>query len=72
MLTDQFNLIIKKDQTKFKLYMNSTQIFFLSKSPDSYVDLYRKDRGKNKQGALYNWYAVNTSKLCPIGWHVPI
>ena len=22
-------------------------------------------------GALYNWYAVNTGKLCPIGWHVP-
>ncbi len=22
-------------------------------------------------GALYNWYAVNLSKLCPIGWHVP-
>ncbi|MBN2819884.1 MAG: fibrobacter succinogenes major paralogous domain-containing protein [Bacteroidales bacterium] len=22
-------------------------------------------------GALYNWYAVNTSKLCPEGWHVP-
>jgi len=23
-------------------------------------------------GALYNWYAVNTGKLCPTGWHVPI
>ena len=22
-------------------------------------------------GALYNWYAVNTYKLCPKGWHVP-
>ena len=22
-------------------------------------------------GALYNWYAVNTSKLAPTGWHVP-
>jgi uncharacterized protein (TIGR02145 family) len=21
-------------------------------------------------GALYNWYAVNTGKLCPTGWHV--
>jgi len=25
----------------------------------------------NTYGRLYNWYAVNTSKLCPIGWHVP-
>jgi uncharacterized protein (TIGR02145 family) len=22
-------------------------------------------------GAIYNWYAVNTGKLCPTGWHVP-
>jgi len=22
-------------------------------------------------GLLYNWYAVNTGKLCPDGWHVP-
>ena len=22
-------------------------------------------------GFLYNWYAVNTGKLCPDGWHVP-
>jgi uncharacterized protein (TIGR02145 family) len=25
----------------------------------------------NTYGALYNWYAVNTGKLCPAGWHVP-
>ncbi len=25
----------------------------------------------NTYGALYNWYAVNTGKLCPSGWHVP-
>lgn len=22
-------------------------------------------------GPLYNWYVVNTGKLCPLGWHVP-
>ncbi len=22
-------------------------------------------------GILYNWYTVNTGKLCPAGWHVP-
>jgi uncharacterized protein (TIGR02145 family) len=26
---------------------------------------------KNTYGVLYNWYAVNTNKLCPTGWHVP-
>jgi len=25
----------------------------------------------NTTGALYNWYAVSTGKLCPTGWHVP-
>jgi len=25
----------------------------------------------NTYGRLYNWYAVNTGKLAPIGWHVP-
>ena len=26
---------------------------------------------KDPFGALYNWFAVNTGKLCPKGWHVP-
>lgn len=26
---------------------------------------------KKLYGALYNWFAVNTGKLCPAGWHVP-
>jgi uncharacterized protein (TIGR02145 family) len=26
---------------------------------------------KNPYGAIYNWHAVNTGKLCPSGWHVP-
>ena len=34
---------------------------------------YENDAGSNKDtyGALYNWYAVNSGKLCPTGWHVP-
>ena len=26
---------------------------------------------KNRYGALYNWYAVNSGKLAPLGWHIP-
>jgi uncharacterized protein (TIGR02145 family) len=26
---------------------------------------------KSVYGALYNWYAANSGKLCPTGWHVP-
>jgi uncharacterized protein (TIGR02145 family) len=34
---------------------------------------YRNDESKYKNiyGALYNWFAVNTGKLAPKGWHVP-
>jgi uncharacterized protein (TIGR02145 family) len=32
---------------------------------------YDEFANKNKYGALYNWTAVNTGKLCPTGWHVP-
>lgn len=29
------------------------------------------EANKDKYGGLYNWFAVNTGKLCPVGWHVP-
>ena len=34
---------------------------------------YNNDATTNKiiYGALYNWYTVNTGKLCSTGWHVP-
>ena len=30
-----------------------------------------KNSYKNPYGALYNWYVVNTGKICPDGWRVP-
>jgi uncharacterized protein (TIGR02145 family) len=34
---------------------------------------YKNDASSNKNiyGALYNWFTINTGKLCPAGWHVP-
>jgi uncharacterized protein (TIGR02145 family) len=34
---------------------------------------YKNDEAtyKAKYGALYNWFAASTVKLCPTGWHVP-
>ena len=34
---------------------------------------YNNDESANGNiyGALYNWYALDTGKLCPSGWHVP-
>lgn len=30
-----------------------------------------EEQSLNTYGALYNWYAIETDKLCPEGWHVP-
>lgn len=32
---------------------------------------YNDPTRKVTYGVLYNWYTINTGKLCPIGWHVP-
>jgi uncharacterized protein (TIGR02145 family) len=34
---------------------------------------YYEDNTENREtyGNFYNWYAVSTGKLCPIGWHIP-
>ncbi|HEX2976017.1 MAG TPA: fibrobacter succinogenes major paralogous domain-containing protein [Bacteroidales bacterium] len=37
----------------------------------AYCWLENNESNKNIYGALYNWYAVKTNKLCPKGWHVP-
>jgi uncharacterized protein (TIGR02145 family) len=34
--------------------------------------IYNNNEANNTTyGKLYNWYAVNTGKLCPQGWHIP-
>lgn len=45
---------------------------------DSWVNLstgaycwYNNNISNSSYGALYNWFAVKTGKLAPVGWHVP-
>ncbi len=38
---------------------------------DKYCWIRDDEAYKLPHGALYNGYAVNTEKLCPIGWHIP-
>ncbi len=59
-------------------YRDSTAIPLVDSSPtwSSSVNpgycWYENDTiNKYNYGALYNWYAVTTKKLCPTGWHVP-
>jgi uncharacterized protein (TIGR02145 family) len=44
---------------------------WVSLSSPAYCWYMNDETYKIPNGALYNWYAVNTEKLCPVGWHVP-
>jgi uncharacterized protein (TIGR02145 family) len=37
----------------------------------AYCDYGNIPANSETYGRLYNWYAINTGKLCPVGWHVP-
>lgn len=32
---------------------------------------YNNDINNENNGALYNWYVIETGNICPVGWHVP-
>jgi uncharacterized protein (TIGR02145 family) len=57
------------DGTAIPLVTDSTAWTYLSTPAYCW---YKNDAAtyKNKYGALYNWYVVNTGKLAPTGWHV--
>lgn len=44
------------------MYLSTPAYCWYENDPDTYKDTY---------GALYNWFAVNTGKLAPVGWRVP-
>lgn len=48
------------ENLKWKSMTTGAYCYYMNES--SYKAIY---------GCLYNWYAVNTSKLAPRGWHVP-
>ena len=72
------NQIWLSENLKTTTYNDGTAIP-LVKSYDAWAELstpaycwYNNDStNKEVYGALYNWYAVNTKKICPEGWHVP-
>lgn len=80
-----YNTTIIGDQVWMTQNLKTTRFYDNSKIPQvddnsAWASLstpgfcwYANDEYGNKPifGALYNWFAVNTYKLCPIGWHVP-
>ena len=67
------------ENLKVTQYNDSTPIEHIGTSASDWENTtsgaycwYENDQSnKELYGALYNWYAVKTGKLCPQGWHVP-
>lgn len=67
------------ENLKTTKYNDGTEIPFISDTADAWYALnspgycWYNDNETNKEttGALYNWHALNTGKLCPKGWHIP-
>jgi uncharacterized protein (TIGR02145 family) len=64
------------ENLKAIVYNDGTPIAFPQTNIQAWEDntsgayaLYNFD--ETQYGMLYNWYAVNTEKLCPSGWHIP-
>lgn len=57
------------DSTEIPLVVNDT--IWSELTTPAYCIYKNEVANKSVYGALYNWYAVNTNKLCPTGWHVP-
>lgn len=57
------------DETPITLITNNES--WQNATKEAYSWYNNKASNKVTYGALYNWFAVNTNKLCPIGWHVP-
>ena len=69
-MTENLRVTRLNDNTPIQLVTSNSS--WASMTTPAYC-WYNNDEAANKNiyGGLYNWYAVNTGKLCPSGWHVP-
>jgi len=58
------------DGTEIKLVTDNNEWSRMTSPAYSWYDNDQATYGSS-YGALYNWHAVKTGKLCPEGWHVP-
>ncbi len=65
------------ENLKTTKYNDGTSIPYMADSakllePVPAYYIYNNDKAnKSIYGLMYNWYVVNTGKLCPMNWHVP-
>jgi|GEM_PF-1025634 len=68
-MAENLKTVKYNDGTLIPLVTDSTKWGYLE--TDAYCWLRNNEsKYKNTYGALYNFYAVKTGKLCPQGWHV--
>jgi uncharacterized protein (TIGR02145 family) len=66
-MAENLKTIKYNDGIAIPLVTNDT-VWSLLSTPGYCLD---DDTILNQQLKFYNWYTVNTGKLCPTGWHVP-
>jgi uncharacterized protein (TIGR02145 family) len=68
-MAENLKTITYSDGTSIPLITDETT--WAASSTPGYCWYNNNSAFKTSFGALYNWYSVNTGKLCPTGWHVP-
>lgn len=70
-MAENLKVTTYNDSTPIPLVSDITAWDNLTTEPAYCWYFFNESKYKKVYGALYNWYAVNTGKLCPTGWHVP-
>lgn len=68
-MVENLNVTHYNDGTPIDEVVNNAEWAGLSKG--AYCDYNNDETNAKTYGKLYNWFAVNTGKLAPKGWHVP-
>ncbi|MDP3451369.1 MAG: FISUMP domain-containing protein [Bacteroidales bacterium] len=65
------NLRVTRYKDRTSITMNSSDAGWSNSTTGSFCWYGNSEANKTVYGALYNWNAVNSGKLCPDGWRVP-
>lgn len=70
-MLENFRCTKYNDGTPIEHVSDYDRWYSLNDEAYCYYDNSESASEQQKWGALYNWFAVNTGKLAPAGWHVP-
>jgi uncharacterized protein (TIGR02145 family) len=65
------NLKVTHYNDRSTITLNSSDAGWSNSTTGSFCWYANNETNKNIYGALYNWNAVNSGKLCPEGWRIP-